>query len=95
MKLYLISILFFIQNLFGQSVVKQITDFDFNSENPVSLSSDIFYLVPNEDLVFEGRKDSSVNIYLLKYDVAADSFYQLKQITACSIRYFIILFLMQ
>ena len=48
----------------------------------MSLSSDIFYLVPNEDLVFEGRKDSSVNIYLLKYDVAADSFYQLKQITS-------------
>lgn len=82
MKLYLISILFFIQNLFGQSVVKQITDFDFNSGNPVFLPSDIFYFAPNEDLLFEGRKDSSVNIYLLKYNVEADSFYQLKQITS-------------
>ena len=82
MKLYLISLLFFTQILFGQSVIKQITDFDFNSRNPVFITTVPNILSPDEDLIFEGQKDSAVNIYLLEYNAEADSFYQLKHISS-------------
>ncbi len=70
------------QNVFCQTVVKQITNFDFNSRNPVFITSDVHNFDPNAEFFFEGEKDTSVNIYSLKYDVSVDSFYQLTQITS-------------
>jgi hypothetical protein len=80
MKSFTISlVLLFISINFSQTnPVKQITDYEFNSGNPVILYTD----VDIGEIFFEGNRDSAINIFSLKYDLNADAFYQLTQITS-------------
>jgi hypothetical protein len=58
--------------------VKQITNYEFDSGNPIILYTG----VDKGEIFFEGTQDSAVNIFSLKYDLNADTFYQLTQITS-------------
>jgi len=80
MKYYTIFlILLFSPFILSQTIpVKQITNYQFDSRYPVIL----FAENPAGELFFEGVQDSIVNIFSLKYDLDADSFYQLTQITS-------------
>jgi hypothetical protein len=54
---------------------RQITNFNFDSRNP-----GFFYYpsnhVSSNEIFFEARRDTSVDLYLIKYSGAANSFYQ-------------------
>ena len=72
---------------FGQvKVPKQITDFDFNSRNPVFLQYP--YNLPwyndKSELFFEAVTDSFTSICSMKYNSETDSFYQLNYISSNS-----------
>ncbi|HVO76286.1 MAG TPA: T9SS type A sorting domain-containing protein, partial [Ignavibacteriaceae bacterium] len=64
--------------------IKQITNFNFDSRNPVFLQYPAnlpWYLTPSE-IFFEGiNNDSAISIYSMTYDTELDSFYQLRQIS--------------
>lgn len=79
MKSFTISLvlLFMPINFTQENLIKQITNYEFDSRNPVILSPDS----PGE-LFFEEVNDSAVNIFSLKYDPEVDTFFQLTQITS-------------
>lgn len=64
---------------------KQITNFDFDSRNPVFLQypENVLWYNDEPELFFEAfYNDTSISICSIKYDVDADSFYQLTHISS-------------
>lgn len=82
--IFIVSI--FSLSIYGQTdTVKQITDFNFDSRNPVFLQSsmDLGWYGRDPELFFEAvYNDSTRLIYSLKYDVDADSFYKPTRISS-------------
>ena len=88
MKYIKILLAIFIYSALGFAQVdtpKQITNFNFDSRNPVFLQypGNVLWYNDEPELFFEAvNNDSSISICSMKYDVDADSFYQLTRISS-------------
>ncbi len=84
MKIIYLFVIICIAPIIAQDTVKQITNFNFDSRNPVFLQypGNMPWFSYDPELFFEGvRNDSLTSLYSLKYDEVSDSFYQLTKIT--------------
>ncbi len=88
MKSILVVLVYSALNYAQTSTFKQITDFDFNSRNPVFLKypSNMPWFSQESEIFFEAvDNDSLVSICSITYNTALDSFYQLSYISSNSI----------
>ncbi len=67
---------------FNEFKIRQITDFDFDCRNPEFFDISSSFYNYNADILFEAHSDSSINIYLMKYDIETDSFYMPREVTS-------------
>jgi len=84
-KSILMILVYSILNYAQISTIRQITDFDFDSRNPVFLKypSNVPWFSEESEIFFEAvYSDSLVSIYSIIYDAELDSFYNLTQISS-------------